>query len=149
MAVQIKTDNNGQPLVLHGQSYVQTKTLVTNAGRTTVLKPFTVLCEIAASKKVTPFVNAALTTGASIPCYIYVGETITAAAIVAGDVTDLPVLFGGYVVVDENQVVFDDGTLNADTVIGASSVWAQTARKVLEAHGIVLKGTEDISYYEN
>lgn len=149
MAVQVKTDNNPQPFVLHGQAYVEDKTLLAIGARSTVLKKYTVLAEIAATGKLAPFTSVSGTDGTAIPCYIYVGEEIPAATIAAGDVTDLRVISGGNVVVDEDQVIFDGGTLTAASVIGASSVWAQTVRKVLKDRGIILKGTDDISAYEN
>jgi len=152
MAVQTKLNNTSMPFILEGQSFVKTGTIVKDAARTTVLKQFTVLAKVASSRKYTPYVSATQTTGASMPLAIYLGPDIAAADLVAGDVEDLDILVGGGCTVDENQVVFDDDTLSADTVVNAAAAnpyMVMTARDCLGMFGIYLQDTTDISEFEN
>ncbi len=152
MAVQTKLNNTSMPFILEGQSFVKTGTIVKDAARTTVLKQFTVLAKVASSRKYTPYVSATQTTGASMPLAIYLGPDIAAADLVADDVDDLDILVGGGCTVDENQVVFDDDTLSADTVVNAAAAnpyMVMTARDCLAMFGIFMQDTTDISEFEN
>ena len=149
MAVTHRQDNTTVPLILSENSLVKNETIIANAGRTTPLLYGTVMCKIAASGLWTPFVNAALTTGASIPRGIYLGDDIPAADLVAGNIADIPMLVGN-ATVNESLVVFDDGTLNAESVIGAASIHAAMARDVIAAvSNIYFELTENISEHEN
>lgn len=152
MAVQATGNYENTPFILNGDSYVKKGTIVQNGARATVLKQYTVLAKVASSKKYTPYVSGTTTTGASVPLAIYLGPDITAAALVAGDVTDLDILVGGGCIVDEDKVVFDGGTLSADTVVNSAAAnpyIVMTARDCLGMFGIYLNDSEDISEYEN
>lgn len=82
--------------------------------------------------------------GLHIPKGIFMGDALTAAAIVAGDVDDQPIIIGGNVYVDENQIVLE-GSATLDTVISTGD----TIRNELLKLGIISEDTIDISSYEN
>ena len=151
MAVQTRVNNDTTPFILGGQSLIKKGVIAQNGARTTVLKKYTVLAQVASTGKYTPYVSGTTTTGASVPSAIYLGDDIAAADLVAGDVGDLDILVGGGCLVDKNQVVFDDGTLsNASVVIAiANAFWTLTAEKCLGLFGIYQQDTIDISEIEN
>lgn len=82
--------------------------------------------------------------GGQIVQGIFIGDEITAAAIVAGDVVDQPILVGN-AVVDENQVILDDGSSTLDTVLPSG----KTVRDELAGIGIFAEDTIDIDEQEN
>lgn len=151
MAVQTRLNNDTVPFILGGQSLIKKGTIAQNAGRTTVLKKYTVLAQLVSGGKYTPFVALNTTTGASVPTAIYMGEDIAAADLVAGDIADVDILVGGGCLVDKNQVVYDGGTLsNSSVVIAiANAFWTMTAEKCLGLFGIYQQDTIDISEIEN
>lgn len=151
MAVQTRVNNDTTPFILGGQSLIKKGTIAQDGGRTTVLKKYTVLAQVASTGKYTPYVSGTTTTGASVPCAIYLGDDIAAADLVAGDVGDLDILVGGGCLVDKNQVVFDGGTLSNSSVVLAiaNAFWTITAEKCLGLFGIFQQDTIDISEIEN
>ena len=151
MAVQTRVNNDTTPFILGGQSLIKKGVIAQNGARTTVLKKYTVLAQVASTGKYTPYVSGTTTTGASVPSAIYMGDDIAAADLVAGDIEDVDILVGGGCLVDKNQVVFDDGTLsNASVVIAiANAFWTLTAEKCLGLFGIYQQDTIDISEIEN
>lgn len=151
MAVQTRLNNDTTPFILGGQSLVKKGIIAQNVGRTTVLKKYTVMAQLVSGGKYTPFVALNATTGASVPTAIYMGDDIAAADLVAGDIENVDLLVGGGCLVDKNQVVYDDGTLNnASVVIAiASAFWTMTAEKCLGLFGIYQQDTIDISEIEN
>ena len=151
MAVQTRVNNDTTPFILGGQSLIKKGVIAQNGARTTVLKKYTVLAQVASTGKYTPYVSASQITGASVPSAIYLGDDIAAADLVAGDIEDVDILVGGGCLVDKNQVVFDDGTLsNASVVIAiANAFWTLTAEKCLGLFGIYQQDTIDISEIEN
>lgn len=150
MAVQNRVDSTTVPLITSGYSYVRNGDISQNAQRTTDLLKNTVMAYIAATGLWTPFISVAGTDGSAIPRGIYLGDDIAAADLVAGNIEDCPILVGGCCTINENEVVFDDDTLNADSVIGAASIHAVTARYALQqASGIFTEESIDISGFEN
>jgi hypothetical protein len=152
MSVQASLDISNKPFVLGGEAYSRNGTIITDGGRTAILKKYTVLAKITASNKYTPFVSLTTTTGASVPSAIYMGEDIAAADLVSGDVVDLPILVGGCARVDIEQVVFDANTLSEDSIItsaAANPYLDITARDCLAMFGIFLEDTVEISNHEN
>ncbi len=79
--------------------------------------------------------------GTTLPTGIFVGTAITAAALVAGDVTGQMVLVGGNVVVDKDQVVLENSLALTDVVVSR----AQTIESALQERGLYLIDTRDIS----
>jgi hypothetical protein len=150
MAVQNRVDNTTVPLITSGYSFVRNGDIAQDAHRTTALLYGTVMAQIAATGLWTPFVAVNGVDGSAIPRGIYLGDEIAAADLVAGNVEDVPILVGGVCTVNESEVVFDDGTLSAASVIGAASIHAVTARMALQqASGIFMELSVDISEFEN
>ena len=152
MNVQASLNIQNKPFIMSGQAFSVEGTIVRDAGRTAILKKFTVLAKIASSGKYAPFVSLTTTTGASIPCAVYLGEDIPAADLVAGDVTDLPILIGGTAQVDTDQLIFDGGTLSLASVItgaAANPYFVTTAEDCLGMFGIYDANTVNVTAYEN
>ena len=151
MAVQARQNNYTTPFILAGQSLIKKGIIAQDAGRTTVLKKYTVLGQLVSGGKYTPFVALNATTGASVPTAIYMGDDIAAADLASGDIEDVDILVGGGCLVDKNQVVYDGGTLsNSSVVIAiANAFWTMTAEKCLGLFGIYQQDTIDISDIEN
>ena len=83
--------------------------------------------------------------GQNLPAGIYTGSEITAAALVADDVVDSPILMGAGVLVDENQVVLEN-SLTLNSVVIALN---KTIRAALEGIGIFTEATVDVASIEN
>jgi hypothetical protein len=75
---------------------------------------------------------------------IYLGEEITAAAIVAGDVVDRPMLTGGTCTVDGSQLVLEGGLTVASVLPSGLTV-----RDELALLGIFVEDTINIDELEN
>lgn len=149
MAVQNRADLTTEPLILSDESDVRNETIVQIEQRATDLLYGTVMAQIAATGLWTPFISVAGTDGSGVPRGIYLGDDIVAADLVAGNVVDVPILVGN-ARVNESLVVFDDDTLDADTVVAPATVEARTARAALAAAAnIRLELTVSISEHEN
>lgn len=83
--------------------------------------------------------------GVNVPTGIYIGDEIAAATIVAGDVTDIPIVVGGNVTVDREQVILE-GSLTLATVVPFKK---KTIEDVLAEIGIFTESTVEITGYEN
>lgn len=149
MAVQNRADLTTEPLILSDERDVRNETIVQIEQRATDLLYGTVMAQIAATGLWTPFISVAGTDGSGVPRGIYLGDDIVAADLVAGNVVDVPILVGN-ARVNESLVVFDDDTLDADTVVAPATVEARTARAALAAAAnIRLELTVSISEHEN
>jgi len=82
-------------------------------------------------------------TGVDLPQGIYMGEDVTAAALVAGDVVDAPILLFG-AVVDEDKLVLEN-SLDLDDVAGAGDPGAKTIRDILRTISIIPRSTRTTS----
>lgn len=82
--------------------------------------------------------------GSSRVAGIYLGESITAAKIVAGNVSDSPMLVGGNCTFDISQIVFDGGVITLDSIL----VNGNTVRMELAKLGIFAETTIDIDSFE-
>jgi hypothetical protein len=150
MSVQARQDNTNKTLIKSGETYVRNADIKQNAGRTTPLLPYTVMALNATSRLWVPFTSLVATNGESVPRGIYMGDTILAADLVAGNVEDKPILMGGCCTIDENMIVWDDDTLNEDSIVNPTNIEARTAREALaQASGIFFEDTIDISEFEN
>ncbi len=118
----------GTPLTSDGQ------TLLIDAGRTTVLKHGTVLGQIIASGKWKPF-NPVATDGAATNVGIYYGEDLPVAKITAGDVTNLPIIVGGELLILNESSITVENSATLDTAIG-TGVTITSLRNVLYSKGI-------------
>ncbi len=80
--------------------------------------------------------------GSHLPAGIYRGTEITAAALVAGDVTGADIIVGGPITFDETNVVFDStGSVTMNTVITSLGV---TVRAYLASRGMYAKTTSPV-----
>ena len=149
MAFQGREDISNTPLILSDESDVRNESIAQDENRTTPLLPNTVMAKIAATGLWTPFNAVAGTDGSGVPRGIYLGEQIAAADLVEGDIDDVLILVGN-ARVNESEVVWDDDTLNADSVIAAGTAEARTAREALEdAADIRLEETIQTTDFEN
>ena len=82
--------------------------------------------------------------GAETPLGIYMGDDITAAALVAGDVPDAPILYEG-AKFDQAKLVFDDGVTTLDTVLPSG----RTVRDELALLTLIPVGVQSASRTEN
>jgi hypothetical protein len=151
MAVQNSENISNIPFILSGRGLVEeASTILQDAARTAVLSFGTVMAKVLASGKWVPFEDAAAEDGSAIPQGIYVGGEIAAADIVAGDIEDCPILVGGDVTVDTEQVIIEND-LDLDTVIAAAvnSPVRKTVKDWLADKGIFIESTVDIDQHEN
>jgi len=157
MAVQASQNNTSVPFIRSGTSYAkENETLLQDAGRSTVLASGTVMAKVAASQKWVPLTSITAVDGSAIAQGIFIGADVTAAALVAGDVTGQPILVGGGCTVDENQITVEN-SLTLETVFTANAVgtgvatpyYLVTVRDLLAQRGIFAKDTVDIDEYEN
>ena len=121
MFVQSSSSNTTKPFVLGGMAMTKSNCIIkTNGARSTALAPFTVMAKVAATGKIVPLTDVTAVDGTAYPCGIYVGPSVTAASIVAGDVPNCPVIVGGSgLIVDSAQLVFEN-SLTLSTVSAAS-----------------------------
>lgn len=120
-------------------------TILTDGGRAIPLAKYTLMAQIVATLKLVPMISLVLTTGASIPYGIFLGEDIPAADLVAGDVTDQQIaVLGEPADFDIEKLVFDQGTLDIDDIIDTGTVQAATVRKKLADIGFNASTTEEI-----
>lgn len=138
MAVQAtQVDISTRPFVLHSYPANRKKvTIKQDVYRTEDLAPYTVLGRIAATGLYVPLTDVEATDGSAIPAGIYIGDGITAAELVAGNVTDCPVLTSG-ARFDEGQLVLENDVDIDDTVTGAALTYVA---------GVFDAGTTDATY---
>lgn len=137
----------GFPMALYENDAV----LLTNAGRTTPLLTNTVLARVVATGKFVPWTSLTAVDGSAIPCAVYVGSDISAAAIVAGDVTGLQVLVG-FAEVEEAKLVLENTRALADVIASsdATNVYSKLrARDYLYFKGIIPRTVSAAGSVEN
>ena len=149
MAVQGRADLDNTPLILSDSSDVENCTIVQDEARTTNILDGTVMAQIAATGSWTPFVSVAGVDGSGVPRGIYHGADILAADIVDDDVENVPIIVGN-ARVNTDLVVWDDDTLDAETVVAPGTVNAMTARRALfETANIRMEETVQTTDHEN
>lgn len=148
MAIQAETDNTNVAFIRSGDSLVRNDTIAQDAGRSAPLVYGTLMAKVAASEKWTPFIDETATDGTAIPQGIYLGQAITAAALVAGDVVDSLILVGSACTIDTNQLVIENSKTLA-TVITVGTTDLRTVRDQMANRGIFVEDTVDISSFEN
>lgn len=149
MAVQERQDNTTEPLILSGLSYVKNGIISQDAARTTDLLHNTVMAYNATLEQWGPFNDLTATEGLGVPRGIYVGDDILAADLVAGDIEDCPIIVGGCCTVNADLLVFDDGTLDLNSIVNPANIEARAAGYALIQCGIFAEVTEAISEHEN
>ncbi|MGD9157291.1 MAG: hypothetical protein PVG39_02700 [Desulfobacteraceae bacterium] len=150
MAFQARVDNNTEPLILDGYSYVREADIAQDEQRTTDLLHNTIMAKNATTRQWVPFNDLTQTSGESVPRGIYVGDDIAAADLAAGDIEDIPIMVGGCCTLNDQLVVFDDDTLDANSIVNPANIEARTVREALmESSGMYLEETINITEYEN
>jgi hypothetical protein len=148
MTVQSRADQANLAFILSGNSlFRDNETILTDAARVAPLVFGTVMAKVSASGKWVPFTDPTAVDGTATARGVYIGPDITAAALVAGDVVGVPVLFGGCCTIDAQQLVIETGTLA--TVVGAATVNNHTVQDDLARFGIFVEDTIDIDAFEN
>lgn len=155
MTVQNRVDQKNFPFFLSGSTFVKdNETILTDGARATVLKFGTVMAQIAASRKWVPLTDVAVQDGGNTARGIYVGEDIAAATIVAGDVTNCPIVCGGLCTADSGLLVLEN-SLTINSVVSDDPAGADNApvnvRRIeddLARIGIFVKSTIDIDLLE-
>lgn len=154
MGVQDRLNIDTTPFILENWptgKRIDKATIAQDAGRVAPLVSRTLMAQIAASGKWVPFTDETATDGSGIPSGIYdPGNTlddIAAATLVAGDVTDVPILTTGAVFDEEKLVIENSKTL--DTIIATGTVNAKTVREVLVEKNLIPQLTIAASAYEN
>lgn len=157
MAVQGRVDLTSVPFFLSGRTVVRdAEVILTNGARTTPLKQYTLMGQVAASRKWVPLTDVAALDGSNTARGIYVGDDIPAAALVAGDVANCPVVVGGdlatfdsSLLVIENSVtlnsVVSDDPAGADNGVVNTRIVADDLARI----GFYAEATVDIDNFEN
>jgi hypothetical protein len=154
MSVQASANRNNIPFILSGNPLQKEgETIAQIVGRSAALAPYTLMGKISATGKWAPCDDATATDGTAIPRGIYMGDSITAADLVAGDVEDCPIIVGGSAVTfDKDQLVVEEATspaLTIDSVVTVGTNDKGTIRERLYALGLFAEDTVAIDGYEN
>lgn len=145
MAVMNSQDNQNAPFILSGESLVITGTIAQNAQRAADLLQYTVMAYNATNQNWVPMTVLNDTAGMSMPRGIYLGDDIATADLVAGDITDCPILVADAIVA-RSMVVFDGGTLTAASIVNPASINATSLEFALkETCNIKFEDVEAIS----
>lgn len=153
MAVQGRLDQSNFNIVLSGLTLSRdNETMLQDAGRTAPLLRGTVMARIAASAKWVPLTDVTAVDGSAIARGVYMGDDVTAAALVAGDVTGRSIIVGGQAAtLDGSSVIFENSVTSLDVVVVATTATVNThlVEDDLAAVGLFIEGTIDIDELEN
>ena len=150
MAVQSRLDNTTEKLILSGNTLVrEAETLLQDAGRAVPLATYTLMAQIAATKKWVPFTDETAVDGSAIAKGVFMGDAIAAADLVAGDVVDQPIITGGAAATIDSDLLVIENSKSLDTVVGAATVEAHRVEDDLNEIGIFVEDTTAISDFEN
>ena len=147
--VQSRADNDSTDFIIRSGPalYIADATYLEDGGRSIDLASRTLMAKRASSQKWRSFVNEAATNGEAIPAGIYVGPTIPAADIAAGDVKNLEILlFGAWF--DASRLIIENAK-TLETVIGTGTIHAKTVRDYLFYRALIPLGTSTSSGGEN
>jgi len=156
MSVQVSASNKNFGFLRYGEAKTKTGTILQDAARATPLVFGTVLAQVAASRKWVPLTDVtAVATGENTARGIFIGDNVTAAALVAGDVLNQQILIGGPCTIDAQQVVLENNvtlsTVVSDDPAGADNgvVNVRVVEDDLMRIGIFVEDTLDITALEN
>ena len=158
MAVQGRSDLTSVPFFLSGNTIVRdNETILTNGARSTPLKQYTLMAQVASSRKWVPLTSLTALDGSNTARGIYVGDDIPAATIVAGDVANCPIVVAGSAATfDSSQLVIENSlaltSVASETATGTDANGPVHTRLVQDdlAHiGLFAESTVDIDYFEN
>lgn len=147
--MQNRANQSNTPLILSDSSDVRNETITQDENRTTDLLTNTVMAKNATTGFWVPFNDLTQTNGESVPRGIYLGDDIDSDDLVDDDIPDCPILVGN-ARVNESEVVWDDDTLSADSIVNPANIEARTAREaLLESANIRLEETVQHTDHEN
>jgi len=146
--VQNRGDISTVPFIRYGMSLTKEgQTIKSNGSETLPLLPYTLMAKIAASQKWTPFISEAATDGTAIPQGIYMGPSIPAASIVAGDVLGAAILVGDALFDSSQLVIRAAKTLNTVITVGTTDL--RTVEDHLADRGLFAENTVNFDEFEN
>ena len=134
------------------------ETILTDGSRTVPLAFGTIMSKLSATGKWVPFLlaNLGASDGSQYPAGILVADGgYTAAQYSAADITNAPILVGGGVKVDSQQIIFDKGSTGVATAATLASVptvptgLAMQAETLLQIHDIYVQVTINEDLPEN
>ena len=151
MSVQNSENIANIPFILSGNGLVQeAQTIAQDAARDGDIEYGTVMGRVLSTGLWVPFEDETAEDGTAIPQGIYVGDAIAEADIQAGNVVNCPILVGGQVTIDGDQLVIENSkSLNTVIAAAANSPVRKTVRDWLADKGLFIESTEDIASYEN
>jgi hypothetical protein len=136
MAVQARRDNTNFPFILNGMALTKgDQTVVQDAGRATAMALYTVMTYDPATAKWNSWTDETATDGTQYPKGILL-RALTAAEIVAGDVSDVPIMVGGLGVLVNEDLLVIENSLTLATVINVPTNLNSTAEGELNKIGI-------------
>lgn len=164
-ANQASSNQSVLPLLL-GEATLLAKdneTIVRDASRTADIAQFTVMAQIAATRKWVPWSDLTATDGSALPLGILLNDGgIAAASVAAADVTGAVILVGGAGArIDASKLVFDTGVgggnsalaltsvLTVGTVASWANYWSMTADAFLRTLGLFTQTTIALDVTEN
>jgi hypothetical protein len=143
MSVQVKTDLDNRPFILAKMGLIKSaQTVAQDAGRTVDMEYGTVMAYDPSAAKWVPFTDETATDGTQIPKGFLMRKLLT-ADIVAGDVSDVPILVGD-AIVDSAQIVIENSKTLA-TVVNVPAGLNQTVEDLLRFLGLYPETTIDIT----
>lgn len=146
MSVQTRTDFSNLAFVLQGTGKYKVGTVAQDAGRSTVMARHTLMAYNPTTQKWEPFTDETAVDGTQYPRGIMQAE-LTAAQVVAGDVSDVPILVGG-VIIDKNALVIENSKTLA-TIVNVPTNLNSSVEDLLRWSGIYMQDTDDIDGFEN
>lgn len=145
--VQVQTNITSHPYILDGVPFTERVTLAQDAARSTALVKGTVMTYDPTDEDWAPWTDETATDGTQRPCGIIL-EDITAAALVAGDIENVPMIVGGRgLVINEDLLTFEN-SLTKDTIVNVPTNFNMAAWQCLALLGIYFVDTQEGTSYE-
>lgn len=143
MGVQNTANINTVPFIrgLTSSLFEDSAVVLQNGSRTTLLKAGTVMAKNPTTSKWVPYTNIAATDGTEYPRGIILTD-ILAASLVAGDVSDIPILIKGDV--DTSQVTLENSVTLTSIIASNDTQVVDFLREV----GIYLDATVDTEEFQ-
>lgn len=147
MAVQQQTDISNHPSILDGVPFTKLVTLAQDGSRSTALAALTIMAYDPTNANWVPWTNAAATDGTQYPCGIVL-QGATAAAMVAGDIDDVPMIIGGKGLVMNESLLTFENSLTKNTIVTVPTNFKRAAWQCLALLGIYFVTSVEGSSYE-
>lgn len=148
MPVQVSTNYQNEPFILKGDGIVrEQETVVQDAGRSGAMVKYTLMVNDPATNKWTSFTDETATDGTQYPRGILLAD-LTEAEIKAGDVAGVPILVGGGVLFDTEQLTIEN-TKTLATVINVPANFNTSVRDFLVMVGLIPESTYPQDAYQS